>query len=465
MTRPRRFVIVSSPRSGTHMLRTALHSHPHLVCQAESFNPDLVASEPYDTSWTTRDVLDRHIFRQRQPRIHAAGFAVHRGGAPLGPWTDLWDHLSDDEELSVIMLHRHDLLRRYLSFEIMRERNRSGDPDFEPARRRLEVETLRQAFRDYEAELAGFRRRFAGHRRFQVSYEELRDQFPRTGLRLQRFLGVPSRAIAPTTKRNPQYRLTDLVTNMPQLREAFGGSRWAWCFQTLSEDRVPTNPSRTDRAVEGTAQLVRAPASIIRRRAPGQPAHRDFLATEVAFYGGREELVVRDFFQDRRGCIFVDIAAGHPVHHSRSYYLEKHLGWLGVAIGVDDRVAPVYAALRPRTRVCSDIPWPTGGASGASDPRVTPPGEAAPSTFGEILADEGVQRIDWLTIGRDIDAAAVLAGLDLRRHRPHLLHVAAPVGDAPPAAWRQAILETLQRADYEPVHRYAAESDLYVRPR
>lgn len=213
------------------MLRTALNSHPHLVCYAESFNPDLVGPEPYDATWTTREILDRHVFRPRPDVIQAVGFAVHRGGAPLGPWTDIWDHLTADPDLSVVMLHRDDLLRRLLSFQIMRERNRSGDPDFEPTPRALDVDVVRQEFLRYEAELADFRRRFATHRRLQVSYEQLRDHFPRTALRLQRFLRVKAHAIAPKTRPNPPRPPEALVTNMGELRSAFQDSRWAWFFR------------------------------------------------------------------------------------------------------------------------------------------------------------------------------------------------------------------------------------------
>ncbi len=445
------------------MLRTTLDSHPNLVCLAESFNPDLVGPEPYDTSWATQDILATHIFKQRQPKIQNVGFAVHRGGAPLGPWTDIWDHLLADPDLSVIMLHRDDLLRRFLSFQIMRERNRSGDPDYQPPPRHLDVHTLRTEFLRYEAELANFRRRFADHRRFQVSYEELRDQFSRTGLRLQRFLGVPIHAIAPRTQRNPQYRLSELVTNLAELRDAFHGSRWAWCFQTDHDQNSTSTEARstTDRAVEGKAQLVRAPASIIRRRAPGHRQRRDIVGQEAVFYSrGREELVVRDFFQDRRGCIFVEVAADHPVHNSRTYYLERHLGWLGVALGVDTRHKPIYAALRPRTRVCTARPWAVPGEPNAATI------EAPPTMkLTDVLVDQGVERIDWMTIGPAADPGAVFTELDFRQHRPRLLHFASPMKGTEASTWRRTMLEQLNQVDYQPVDRYEAEVDLYLKPR
>lgn len=451
MKTARRFVILSSPRSGTHMLRTGLQSHPNIACLAEAFNPDLVGPEPYDTSWSTEDVLEKHIYRRRLSMIHTTGFAVHRGGAPLGPWTDLWDHLLAAPELSVIVLHRHDLVRRYLSFLTMRERNRRSDPSYQPPPRALGIEELRGEFLRYEAELAGFRQKFRDHRRLQVSYEQLRDDFRLTALRLQQFLGVPSHLIEPKTRRNPQHRLGDLVANLTELRAAFQGSRWEWCFREGP-------PGAADRqGPGGPAQIVRAPASLVRRRGPGPRPRRDILNTATAFYSqGRDELVVRDFFQDRRGCIFVDIGAGHPVNNSRSYYLERHLGWPGVALEADEDLTPIYQALRPMTRLCGDA------FMGAGDSGL-PLAEKA--SLSDILVRQGVERIDWMTLGPMVDAPTALAGLDLARFRPHLLHIAPPRGQGDSGQpWRESILELLSDAAYRPVARYRNEAALYFEP-
>ncbi len=41
---------------------------------------------------------------------------------------------------------------------------------------------------------------------------------------------------------------------------------------------------------------------------------------------GKEELIIRDFFQDRRGGVFLDVGFAFPKKNSTTYYLEKHLG-------------------------------------------------------------------------------------------------------------------------------------------
>jgi hypothetical protein len=62
-----------------------------------------------------------------------------------------------------------------------------------------------------------------------------------------------------------------------------------------------------------------------------------------------EELIIRDFFQDKRGGFFVDIGAAAPIKNSTTYYLEKHLGWRGIAVDALAQYGPGWARLRPKS--------------------------------------------------------------------------------------------------------------------
>ena len=64
---------------------------------------------------------------------------------------------------------------------------------------------------------------------------------------------------------------------------------------------------------------------------------------------GPEEWLIRDFFDDRRNGIFVDVGASRPVTFSNSYRLERDLGWSGIAIDALKEFAKPYAELRPRS--------------------------------------------------------------------------------------------------------------------
>ena len=65
---------------------------------------------------------------------------------------------------------------------------------------------------------------------------------------------------------------------------------------------------------------------------------------------GPEEWLIRDFFQDQRGGVFVDVGAYEPIKWSNTYRLERDFGWSGVAIDALTDFGPSYVRERPRTR-------------------------------------------------------------------------------------------------------------------
>jgi len=71
--------------------------------------------------------------------------------------------------------------------------------------------------------------------------------------------------------------------------------------------------------------------------------HQKKVAELVARYGEvkysqwAEELIIRDFFQDRTGGFFLDVGAGDALRDSTTAYLEKELGWTGIAIDAEPK--------------------------------------------------------------------------------------------------------------------------------
>ena len=63
-----------------------------------------------------------------------------------------------------------------------------------------------------------------------------------------------------------------------------------------------------------------------------------------------EEWIIRDYFQDKRNGVFVDVGANHYKNLSNTYFLEAQLGWSGLAVEPLQEFAPDYAKFRPRTK-------------------------------------------------------------------------------------------------------------------
>jgi hypothetical protein len=225
----RRFMILSWPRCGTHMLRTSLGGHRDVVALAEMFNPDWTEDAPFDENTPAEKILNDHVFCDYPEGTRAVGFALHRSGARFGKWPGLWQRLEADESLHVISLRRNNLLRRALSFRIMVEPKTSP-----PEPKRMSPEQLRLEFERREQELTRFDQRFSEHPLLPVSYEELCTQYETTLGRIQAFLGVPTRPLQPGTTRERPRRLQDAIANFDELAEAFAATRWAWFFDEES---------------------------------------------------------------------------------------------------------------------------------------------------------------------------------------------------------------------------------------
>jgi len=155
-----------------------------------------------------------------------------------------------------------------------------------------------------------------------------------------------------------------------------------------------------------------------------------------------EELIIRGLIDDRRGGFFVDVGSYHWKDMSTTYFLEKHLGWSGIAVDAQAELAAGYAENRASTKFFGYAVTEKSGevlklylAFGASslDPnwlkRLGQQGQSnvvvVPTiTLGDLLAREGVTRIDFLSIDVEGSEPRVLAGFDIENYMPFLVCIA-----------------------------------------
>jgi FkbM family methyltransferase len=153
-----------------------------------------------------------------------------------------------------------------------------------------------------------------------------------------------------------------------------------------------------------------------------------------------EEWLIRDYFQDRRGGLFVDVGANHYKIASKTFYLESRLGWSGIAIEPQREFGEEYAKYRPRTRF---LPFFVSDASNQTaklylrrrKDQVASSNEAFVRTFGtpaevrdvptmtldDILESEGVGHIDLLSIDIELHEPEALRGFTIERFKPSLV--------------------------------------------
>jgi FkbM family methyltransferase len=193
---------------------------------------------------------------------------------------------------------------------------------------------------------------------------------------------------------------------------------------------------------------------------------------------GAEEWLIRDYFEDRRNGIFLDVGASHYKDDSNTYFLETSLGWSGVAVDAMEEFAADYKAHRARTRFvamfASDVADTTvqffvadNHPLSSSDPefikRYGARGTARQvptTTLNAVLDQAGIQKVDFISMDIELAEPKALAGFDIARFRPDLICI-----EAHPEV-RQQILDYFARNDYTVVGKYLRtdSQNLYFQP-
>ena len=158
-----------------------------------------------------------------------------------------------------------------------------------------------------------------------------------------------------------------------------------------------------------------------------------------------QDVIIRDFFHDRRGGFFVDIGAYHWKDGSNTLYLERHLDWTGIAVDALAYLEKGYAENRPGTRFFNYLVGESSSGTGTiyvagplsstkEDHLDRYPGmegvrgdpvEVPRITLDDLLERAGVVRIDFLNMDIEEAEPAALSGFDIERFLPELVCVEA----------------------------------------
>jgi len=210
----------------------------------------------------------------------------------------------------------------------------------------------------------------------------------------------------------------------------------------------------------------------------------EFIASNEKRYSQfDEELLIRHFFQDEREGVFLDVGCAYPIKLNTTYYLEKHLGWKGVAIDAFHYYRDLWKAERPETPLLTnavgdkDGGWVTFHVAG--EPSVSSldkeqaekwggpaaqPIRVRAITLTKALEEQGIEKIDFLSL--DIEGAepAALRGFDIDRFAPRLICVEAHAGGE---GNEREILGYFEAHGYERIEEYLPHDAVnwYFRPR
>lgn len=246
-----------------------------------------------------------------------------------------------------------------------------------------------------------------------------------------------------------------------------------------SEERsVAPEPAPRAAATEVVPPGLGAPEAIERAIEAELERLRDvegrvgILAEERRYSLFDEELIIRDFFQDRRGGFFLDVGCAWPVKANNTFYLEKHLGWKGIAVDALAEYASAWKQERPLSRFFSYLVTDHSNVSekfyrstsiglSSTDRKLASGGifgtgfaaeeiQVETVTLNDLLDREGVTRIDLLAMDIEGHEPKALAGFDIDRFRPELAVIERSIllGGADP------VLEYFERHGYELIEKY-----------
>jgi FkbM family methyltransferase len=192
-----------------------------------------------------------------------------------------------------------------------------------------------------------------------------------------------------------------------------------------------------------------------------------------------EELIIRHFFDDERNGVFLDVGCWDWKDGSTTLYLEEKLGWSGIGADAQPKVREGYEQHRPHTKFQNYIVTDRSGMTGKlyvggqvssiDEKHVeqfgaqwdqTDPIEVPTITINDLLAQNRIEHVDFVSM--DIEGAEprALAGFDINKYKPRLVLI-----ESSPEI-REAILQYFTTHGYERIDEYLPYDSVnwYFRP-
>lgn len=232
-------MIACAARTGSTMLVRTLRSHPRLIVHGEVFGDGMVGVDgplgrECEVDPTLRDALEAARFEQPERALHAflephvaqaVGFKLKYDELVRPQWQDVRRLVEADIDLAIVFLHRRDLLRRYLSHQVVLRQTgitvvAAGEAPPEVAPFDVDIDDLLRDIAETRRRTREFEAAFAAHASIHIAYEDLAADPQAQCDRVFEFLGVDSAPIRVATERIVRSPPEALVLNYDDVRAA-----------------------------------------------------------------------------------------------------------------------------------------------------------------------------------------------------------------------------------------------------
>jgi FkbM family methyltransferase len=158
---------------------------------------------------------------------------------------------------------------------------------------------------------------------------------------------------------------------------------------------------------------------------------------------GQDFFITKNFFHSKYGGIFMDIGCNHPENLNNTYYLERRLGWSGIAFDPIARFVEQWTAQRNATfmpvalgdqegcREFVEIDNKDGWANmlSAFADRTREESlhygyrtyEVRVRRASDVLKELDIEKVDFISIDVEGAELGVLSGLDMQRYTPRVI--------------------------------------------
>ncbi|HOU98651.1 MAG TPA: Stf0 family sulfotransferase [Bacteroidales bacterium] len=251
----RKFIVISTQRSGTNLLVNLLRSHSNVVCYTEIFkenNRPLWCFQKTDSKTYQLaqkypvDYLNHYFFRNYSENVKAVGFKYMYNQLRTQKIKKVIQNFHKEQDL-IIHLKRKNKLRAYLSLKLMEEskisaklisenelgkfqnKKPSGIENFKPVYIKSDelktyIETTYIAEKQH-SEL------IKNQNHITVFYENLLKEMVKTANQIIINLGLPIEELTILNEKQNKYLLSESILNYAELKKEFAETEFASFFE------------------------------------------------------------------------------------------------------------------------------------------------------------------------------------------------------------------------------------------
>lgn len=257
----RKFVVLSTQRSGSTYIASLLQSHPSAVCYNEIFHPEkchynypFFPEENNPEMLFIRDAdpvefLRQYVFRKYLTPFSAVGFKLHYSQAIDKRFVAMWTHLLRDKEICFIHVSRANLLKTLISLKMAQLTNvwSMKHPAFVSNLKEtglaalstqdvenidisltfhLDFNETRDFFIHHTQQQKIFLGSIRKHPVLHLTYEDFETNATEDIIRMLNFLHLKKRPLYTKVDKQSKKKDSEVVTNYTELKAQFKETPW-----------------------------------------------------------------------------------------------------------------------------------------------------------------------------------------------------------------------------------------------